>query len=128
MFRRTTSPGLRLLGNLQRNPAVRVIPRTMSTQEVNKMPRPEQDPAYEDFRPPWVYTGSRLLTYVFVPYVVFYSVFFYDFGDREHVFQPVRRWASRQRESFFSLSPEEARIVQAEKAKGVIEPPPSGQQ
>ena len=22
--------------------------------------------------------------------IVFYSIFFYDFGDRDHVFQPVR--------------------------------------
>jgi len=54
-----------------------------------------------------------------------YAVFFHDFGDREHVFQPVRimctqpplmlnwhlevrRWARRQ---FFSLTPEEQRLL-----------------
>lgn len=63
-----------------------------------------------------------------------YAVFFADFGDREHVFMPVcsiiallrnlsslnrtfaatkpRRWLQRQRDAFFSITPEERRLVE----------------
>jgi len=63
----------------------------------------------EDPRPPWVYVGTRLISLVIIPgrqpsckisaflLILFqliavgvYSVFFYDFGERDHVFQPVR--------------------------------------
>ncbi|KAF8742610.1 hypothetical protein AX14_003243 [Amanita brunnescens Koide BX004] len=64
----------------------------------------------EDPRPPWVYVMSRLLSFTLIPTIAMYSVFFYDFGDREHVFQPVRRWTRRQ---FFNLAPEEQRLLNA---------------
>ena len=60
-----------------------------------------------DPRPPWVYSTSAGLRLVLVPSVfsvywwipvlkhlegiILYAVFFADFGDREHVFMPVRR-------------------------------------
>ncbi|KAG5341559.1 hypothetical protein C0989_009476 [Termitomyces sp. Mn162] len=43
--------------------------------------------------------------------IVFYAVFFYDFGDHEHVFQAPRRWAARKKAEFMTLSPEEKTII-----------------
>ncbi|KAJ8503491.1 hypothetical protein ONZ45_g10810 [Pleurotus djamor] len=99
----------------------RTVARAMSVHDVKKMPKFDEHTEYPDFRPPWVYTGSRLITYVLVPYVVFYSVFVYDFGDREHVFQPARRWAARQKAAFFTPSAEESRILDAERSKASSE-------
>ncbi|KAG6844657.1 hypothetical protein H0H87_005025 [Tephrocybe sp. NHM501043] len=42
---------------------------------------------------------------------VFYAVFFYDFGDHEHVFQAPRRWAAKKKAEFLTLSPEEKTII-----------------
>ncbi|KAH0586092.1 hypothetical protein H2248_007363 [Termitomyces sp. 'cryptogamus'] len=46
-----------------------------------------------------------------IPGIVFYAVFFYDFGDHEHVFQAPRRWAARKKAEFMTLSPEEKTII-----------------
>ncbi|KAK0504117.1 hypothetical protein EDD18DRAFT_487988 [Armillaria luteobubalina] len=82
-----------------------------------KIEKTEKDMFYElelaDFRPPWVYTGTKLLTYLVVPAIALYGIFIYDFGDREHVFQPPRRWLLRQKESFFTLTPEEEKLIKS---------------
>ena len=78
----------------------------MST-DVDRIPKKMEGPG-DDFRPPWVYLGSRLISFLVIPStfsarygmcltsrelrnegVAFYAVFFYDFGDHEHVFQAV---------------------------------------
>ncbi|KAI9573637.1 hypothetical protein HD554DRAFT_2057557 [Boletus coccyginus] len=64
-----------------------------------------------DFRPPWVYSGSRLLTYTTIPLTLFYCAFLADWGEREHIFMPLRRWVSEYRQSILALSPEEAVLV-----------------
>ncbi|EGN98350.1 hypothetical protein SERLA73DRAFT_183305 [Serpula lacrymans var. lacrymans S7.3] len=66
-----------------------------------------------DFRPPWVYSTSRILTYTLIPTAFLYCIFIADWGEREHVFMPPRRWLERQKAVFFSLSPDEAVLVQA---------------
>lgn len=62
-----------------------------------------------DFRPPWVYSGSRFLTYTAIPreaipspfataiatlmqslVTLLYCAFLADWGEREHIFMPVR--------------------------------------
>ncbi|PPQ66268.1 hypothetical protein CVT24_007286 [Panaeolus cyanescens] len=75
MFRFNPSSLLHLRSTLVR--------RNYSTG-VHKRPTAEPD----DFRPPWVYFGTRLISMVIIPGIGLYSVFLYDFGDREHVFQP----------------------------------------
>ncbi|OXC70026.1 hypothetical protein AYX13_01372 [Cryptococcus neoformans] len=40
-----------------------------------------------------------------------YMVLYADFGPKEHVFSPVRREYQKFRQSFFTLSPEEQRIM-----------------
>ncbi|KAF8237178.1 hypothetical protein L208DRAFT_1212370, partial [Tricholoma matsutake] len=67
-----------------------------------------------DFRPPWLYNTSRLLSYTLIPSVAIYGIFFHDFGEREHVFQPARRWVAKQKAAFFTLSPEEQKILQVD--------------
>lgn len=61
-----------------------------------------------DFRPPWVYSGSRFLTYTAIPreaipntsvtaiatltqslVTLLYCAFLADWGEREHIFMPV---------------------------------------
>ncbi|KAH9049967.1 hypothetical protein EDB84DRAFT_1451966 [Lactarius hengduanensis] len=66
-----------------------------------------------DPRPPWVYSTSAGLRLVLIPGILFYAVFFADFGDREHVFMPPRRWLWRQRDAFFTITPEERKLVEA---------------
>ncbi|KAK0464398.1 uncharacterized protein EV420DRAFT_1637963 [Desarmillaria tabescens] len=89
----------------------------------------EKDMLYElelaDFRPPWVYTGTKLLTYLVVPAIALYAIFIYDFGDREHVFQPPRRWLLKQKESFFTLTPEEQKLIKSAENSPFSKPPPS---
>lgn len=108
----------------------------------------------EDFRPPWVYVCSRLIIYGIIPgisflsymeltnfksylspAVGFHSIFFYDFGDREHVFQPVscssrllsclryslflfkfRRWGANLMNKLFTLSTSEERLLRDSQA------------
>ncbi|KAI0252333.1 hypothetical protein BJV78DRAFT_1201814 [Lactifluus subvellereus] len=65
-----------------------------------------------DPRPPWVYSASAGLRLVLIPSILFYAVFFADFGDRDHVFMPPRRWLQRQRDAFFTLTPEERKLVE----------------
>ncbi|KAH8989684.1 hypothetical protein EDB86DRAFT_1883301 [Lactarius hatsudake] len=66
-----------------------------------------------DPRPPWVYSTSAGLRLTLIPGILFYAVFFADFGDREHVFMPPRRWLWRQRDAFFTITPEERKLVEA---------------
>ncbi|PCH40101.1 hypothetical protein WOLCODRAFT_162093 [Wolfiporia cocos MD-104 SS10] len=64
-----------------------------------------------DPRPSWVYSFSRISQCIAIPVAVAYAVFVQDFGDREHVFQPARRWLERQKAAFFSLSDAEREIA-----------------
>ncbi|KIY68306.1 hypothetical protein CYLTODRAFT_351544 [Cylindrobasidium torrendii FP15055 ss-10] len=68
----------------------------------------------KDFRKPWVYKTVSLVNWLVIPAVAFYSVFFYDWGDGYHVFTEPQRWMRRQQEAFFSLSPEQQKIVDEE--------------
>ncbi|KAG1751220.1 hypothetical protein EDB19DRAFT_1281329 [Suillus lakei] len=90
-------------------------------------PTPSQNQSVEqddsgDFRPPWVYSGSRILTYTLIPTAIVYCVFLADWGEREHVFSPVRRWTTKYKESFLSLSPDEASLIEESRPPTTIEP------
>ncbi|KAI9443169.1 hypothetical protein H4582DRAFT_2126351 [Lactarius indigo] len=65
-----------------------------------------------DPRPPWVYSTSAGLRLILIPGILLYAVFLADFGDREHVFMPPRRWLQRQRDAFFTITPEERKLVE----------------
>ncbi|KAF5360946.1 hypothetical protein D9756_004805 [Leucocoprinus leucothites] len=100
----------------QRNTG-RSVGLNVRPQSTNSRPGYQPQDEAIDFRPPWVYVGSRLLTFTIIPGIVFYSVFIYDFGERDHVFQPVRRWALEQKAAFLTLSPDEERILNANETK-----------
>ncbi|KAF9454795.1 hypothetical protein P691DRAFT_770316 [Macrolepiota fuliginosa MF-IS2] len=86
-------------------------------QSTNTGPEHQAHDEAIDFRPPWVYAASRMMIFTIVPSIVVYSVFFYDFGDKDHVFRPARRWALKQKAAFLTLSPDEERMLKADKTK-----------
>jgi len=57
---------------------------------------------------------SRVLQWTLIPGVFGYMAFYADFGEHEHIFSPLRKWAQRSNDGFWQLSPEEKRIVQSE--------------
>ncbi|KAJ3997312.1 hypothetical protein F5050DRAFT_1753282 [Lentinula boryana] len=77
----------------------------------------QKSPEPDDFRPAWLYTFARVASNISIFGIMTYAVFFYDFGNDEHVFQPVRRWVSRQKSTLFALSPDEEKFVESEKRK-----------
>lgn len=80
-----------------------------STQKTDGVQR-EDVPS--DPRPPWVYSTSAGLRLILIPSALLYAIFLADFGDREHVFMPPRRWVQRQREAFLTITPEERELVE----------------
>ncbi|KAF8177000.1 hypothetical protein BJ912DRAFT_692567 [Pholiota molesta] len=92
--------------------ARRPLSRRHLSTEAPPAPRPmPKDETGDDFRPSWVYLGSRMVSWIVIPGTAFYSIFFYDFGDQEHVFQPMRRWGVDTVNGFFSLSSSEKRLL-----------------
>ncbi|KAI0761927.1 hypothetical protein BD413DRAFT_219709 [Trametes elegans] len=84
-----------------------------ASNKTNPWPEPQGD-ASEPARPrTWVYRASRIVNFFIIPSVLVYAVFFAEFGDHEHVFQPPRRWLQAQKASFFALSPEERQLAGA---------------
>ncbi|KAH6912793.1 hypothetical protein BKA70DRAFT_1422359 [Coprinopsis sp. MPI-PUGE-AT-0042] len=79
--------------------------------EVRRPPGSEPKPEPEDFRPPWVYASSRFGSVVVIPATMLYGIFLYDWGDREHVFMPARRWLARLKQQYMTLTPEEERML-----------------
>ncbi|KAI0732050.1 hypothetical protein C8Q72DRAFT_759014, partial [Fomitopsis betulina] len=59
----------------------------------------------------WVFPLSRIANYVVIPATLLYAVFFADFGEKEHVFMPARRWLDGQKAAFFELSEAEREIA-----------------
>ncbi|KAI0372173.1 hypothetical protein BV20DRAFT_940394 [Pilatotrama ljubarskyi] len=74
----------------------------------------------------WVTTASRISNFLIIPTVLLYAVFYADFGDHEHVFQPPRRWLEAQKASFFSLSPEEQKLAGLEPPSSELSDQSSG--
>ncbi|KIM43313.1 hypothetical protein M413DRAFT_26467 [Hebeloma cylindrosporum] len=102
-------------GNLSRI----LLPRQLHHRRLfsTEVPTPKKlEGPGDDPRPPWVYVGTRLISMAVIPAVGVYSVFFYDFGDRDHAFQPIRRWAAQQVNKFFTLSPAEEKLLEQVKS------------
>ncbi|GAA5879956.1 hypothetical protein JCM1840_006942 [Sporobolomyces johnsonii] len=49
-----------------------------------------------------------------------YTVLLHDFGDREHVFMPVRRWFDARTRSFFTLSERDRQVLSAGKDQSAV--------
>ncbi|CCM03524.1 uncharacterized protein FIBRA_05658 [Fibroporia radiculosa] len=99
-----------------------VLRRTTARHVSSKIrqPRPwaEENVPPVDPRPSWVFPLFKIANYVVIPGTLLYAVFFADFGEKEHVFMPARRWFDRQKAAFFSLSDEERRIAEIDLASG----------
>ncbi|KAF8976946.1 hypothetical protein BDQ17DRAFT_164626 [Cyathus striatus] len=87
---------------------------TSNLNQANGLPKPDHAKANEedkDFRPPWVYTASRLTNFVLIPATFLYAAFVYDWGEHDHVFQPFRRWAMEQKQTYFVGAPSETLVL-----------------
>ncbi|WVF68724.1 hypothetical protein IAT40_003496 [Kwoniella sp. CBS 6097] len=66
--------------------------------------------------------GSKMLGvggWVLGGFACVYMALYVDFGEREHVFSPMRRGFQHLKSRFFTLSPSERRIMGLEAAGGV---------
>jgi len=82
----------------------------LTQQSRVKPPGPNPPATYK----PGTAKFSRLLQWTLVPGVFGYMALFSDFGEHEHIFSPLRRWARVSKDEFWQLSAEEKRIVQSE--------------
>ncbi|EIW59509.1 uncharacterized protein TRAVEDRAFT_58310 [Trametes versicolor FP-101664 SS1] len=97
------------------------LPRLLFARHASKNSNPWPDvQGSADDQPKvrtWMGKASRISNFVIIPTVLLYAVFYADFGEHEHVFQPPRRWLQTQKASFFSLSPEEQKLAGIAPAK-----------
>ncbi|GAA5842766.1 hypothetical protein JCM9279_003981 [Rhodotorula babjevae] len=59
--------------------------------------------------------ASQIASFAFATGLTAYAVLLYDFGDKEHVFMPVRRFVDRHTASFFTLSAQDRQVLSARK-------------
>ncbi|GAA5964017.1 hypothetical protein JCM3765_007841 [Sporobolomyces pararoseus] len=55
--------------------------------------------------------GIQFTAFTLAAGLTAYAVLFYDFGEREHVFMPVRRWVDENTKSFFTLSERDRQVL-----------------
>ncbi|GAA5902438.1 hypothetical protein JCM6882_002754 [Rhodosporidiobolus microsporus] len=61
--------------------------------------------------------GLQLGSFAFASVLTIYAVLLHDFGPREHVFMPVRRWFDEHTASFFTLSERDRAVLDAQKPR-----------
>ncbi|GAA6039818.1 hypothetical protein JCM8097_004237 [Rhodosporidiobolus ruineniae] len=62
--------------------------------------------------------GLQIASFSFAAALTAYAVLLHDFGPREHVFMPVRRWFDDHTASFFTLSDRDRAVISAQKPRG----------
>ncbi|GAA5823730.1 hypothetical protein JCM5353_008573 [Sporobolomyces roseus] len=55
--------------------------------------------------------GVQFTAFTLAAGLTAYAVLLYDFGEREHVFMPVRRWFDANTRSFFTLSERDRQVL-----------------
>ncbi|GAA5845172.1 hypothetical protein JCM3766R1_002095 [Sporobolomyces carnicolor] len=55
--------------------------------------------------------GIQFTAFTLAAGLTAYAVLLYDFGEREHVFMPVRRWFDANTKSFFTLSERDRQVL-----------------
>ncbi|BGP27901.1 pyridoxamine-phosphate oxidase [Rhodotorula toruloides] len=70
---------------------------------------PSQLPQH--FAPTPLSRAGQIAAFTLSAGIAVYGVLFYDYGEHEHCFMPVRRWVDQHTASFFTLTPEERRYV-----------------
>ncbi|GAA5868002.1 hypothetical protein JCM8547_000778 [Rhodosporidiobolus lusitaniae] len=63
--------------------------------------------------------GLQLASFALATAITGYAVLLHDFGPREHVFMPVRRWFDEHTASFFTLSERDRAVLEAQKPRQV---------
>ncbi|KAH9854706.1 hypothetical protein C2E23DRAFT_883799 [Lenzites betulinus] len=94
--------------------ALRPLSRSASKSS-NPWPSVQGAPDEQPKARAWLGTASRISNFVIVPTVLLYAVFYADFGDHEHVFQPT---VARGAEGVILLPlPEEQKLAGVSPAK-----------
>ncbi|BGP35662.1 hypothetical protein JCM10296v2_007514 [Rhodotorula toruloides] len=70
---------------------------------------PSQLPQH--FAPTPLSRAGQIAAFALSAGLAVYGVLFYDYGEQEHCFMPVRRWVDQHTASFFTLTPSERRYV-----------------
>ncbi|QRW00685.1 hypothetical protein RhiJN_28703 [Ceratobasidium sp. AG-Ba] len=70
-------------------------------------PLPRRTAPLQPIGTPKFHRYVAIVSYSFVGAITIYNVFYADYGDKEHVFSPARRWLDRQKAAFWTLSPAE---------------------
>lgn len=96
------------------------LPLAVRTRLAHDTAKPKHDPSGQtpepqEHRKAWFWTAQKLSNFLVIPAVFLYAIFVADFGEREHVFSPPRRWLQQQKDAFFSLTPEERRLAEEQK-------------
>ncbi|GAA6051565.1 hypothetical protein JCM3770_003475 [Rhodotorula araucariae] len=63
--------------------------------------------------------ASQIASFAFATGLTAYAVLLYDFGDKEHVFMPVRRWVDAHTASLFTLSAQDRQVLSSQKGTPV---------
>ncbi|GAA5982994.1 hypothetical protein JCM11641_006910 [Rhodosporidiobolus odoratus] len=61
--------------------------------------------------------GLQIASFGLATVITGYAVLVHDFGEREHVFMPVRRFFDAHTSSFFTLSERDRAVLEAQKPR-----------
>ncbi|KAK4054064.1 hypothetical protein OIO90_003709 [Microbotryomycetes sp. JL221] len=84
-----------------------------------KPPRPHLPPVPpsqlpQNVAPTKMSRGLQIGSFALATALTGYAVLFYDFGQREHCFMPVRRWFDKHTQGFFTLSERDRHFLAAQ--------------
>ncbi|GAA5924923.1 hypothetical protein JCM21900_000240 [Sporobolomyces salmonicolor] len=74
----------------------------------------------QTFAPTPVSKGLQFGAFALSGGLAIYAVLLHDFGDREHVFMPARRWFDDCTRSFFTLSERDRQVLSARKDQSAV--------
>ncbi|BGP43745.1 hypothetical protein JCM10449v2_007791 [Rhodotorula kratochvilovae] len=90
------------------------IPRSQPPRPIVPPPVPPSKlPQY--VAPTPLSRASQIASFAFATGLTAYAVLLYDFGDKEHVFMPVRRWVDAHTASLFTLSAQDRQVLSAQR-------------
>merc|ERR1712093_252946 len=77
-------------------------------------PPPPNLESFVDEGPAAWQRGAQATGFVLSSLATVYAVFFYDFGEQEHCFTPLRRQFTKVKTSFLTISEQDRRLLQAQ--------------
>ncbi|GAA5883183.1 hypothetical protein JCM3774_002411 [Rhodotorula dairenensis] len=69
--------------------------------------------------------ATQIFAFSLATGMTFYAVLLYDFGPREHVFMPLRRWVDNHTASLFTLSDQDRQALSPQKDRAGPAAPPA---